>query len=118
MKPLPLHTVVSDTSFIAPTARLTDPVESPAEVEAGQNKDKKSDTKDKKKRKSHKDGKDKDSKVDRKRVDSPSSDRRATGRQEYVKPPVCAQVTSGPEDVQQTVTRNALVQTSSSVATD
>ena len=55
VKPLPSHTVVSDTPFISPYARPTGLVESPAEVEA---KHTKTDKHKKKSLKSRKDGKD------------------------------------------------------------
>ena len=67
--------------------------------------------------KSCKEGKDKDNK---KRADSPSSDRQTTGRQDYIqtpvsaKPPIPAQATSGPETVQQAKSKSVQVQTSSS----
>ena len=50
VKPLPSHTVVSDTPFIAPSAWPTGPVESPAEVEATHTK---ADNKHKKKSHNH-----------------------------------------------------------------
>ena len=118
VKPIPSHTVVSDTAFIAPSVWLTGPVESLAEVEADQKHHKSSEPKEKKKsRKSRKEGKDKDNK---KRADSPSSDRQTTSRQDCIqppvsaKPPVPAQATFGPESVQQARPKSVQVQTSSS----
>ena len=75
VNPIPSHTVVSDTPFIVPSARLTGPVEFPAEVEADTPQDNTSTSKDKKKsQKSHKEGKDKDTK---KRPVSPSPDKQS-----------------------------------------
>ena len=54
--------VVSDTPFIAPSAWLNGPVESPAEVEA---KHTKTDKHKKKSHKFHKDGKEEDTKQDK-----------------------------------------------------
>ena len=65
VKPIPSHTVVSDTPFIAPSARLTHPVEFPAEGEADKVRDKTSISKDKKKsHKSRKEGKEKDNEAE------------------------------------------------------
>ena len=96
INPIPSHTVVSDTPFIAPSARLTGQVEFLAEVESDTPQDNTSTSKNKKKsRKSRKEGKVKDTK---KRHVSPSPEKQ---RPEYkptpvhTKPPVPAQATSG-----------------------
>ena len=66
VKPMPPHTVVSDSPFISPSARLTGPVDAPAEVELKEkshkdDKPKKDDNKDNKKE--HKSRKDKDKEI-------------------------------------------------------
>ena len=91
VKPVPTHTVVSDTPFIPPPARLTGPVDAPAEGEVGLAQDNTVSAKDpkdakekKKPRKSCKESRDKD-RDSKKRQVSPSPEVRSTNRPE-VKP--------------------------------
>ena len=108
VKPVPTHTVVSDTSFIPPSARLTGPVDVPAQGEVGLSqdntgsyKDPKDDKEKKKSRKSRKESRDKD-RESKKRQVSPSPEIRTTTRSEvkptpvHAKPLVQAQATSSP----------------------
>ena len=102
---VPSHAAISDTPFIPPSARLTGPVEFPAEGEVDKQQDSnivERDVKDQRKsRKSRKDAK--DDKHSKKRQVSPSPDvgtLHAKSAPVPVKPPVQAQVTSGPEVVQ------------------
>ena len=101
---VPSHAPISDTPFIPPSARLTGPVEFPAEGEVDKQQDGNTVQRDvkeqKKSRKSHKDTK--DDKRSKKRQVSPSPDVGTLHSKSVpvpVKPPVQAQVTSGPEVV-------------------
>ena len=94
VKPVPTQTVVSDTPFIPPPARLTGPVDAPAEGEVGLAQDKTVSVKDpkdakekKKPRKSRKESRDKD-RVSKKRQVSPSPEARSTNRPEVKPTPV------------------------------
>ena len=116
LNPIPSHIVVSDTQFIAPSGRLTGPVEFPAEGEADKSREKASISKDKKKScKSLKEGKEKDMK---RRTVSSSPDNTSSDKLDYPqpqvhpKPQVSAQATSGPESVQQVNPNPIPVQTS------
>ena len=102
---VPYHAAISDTPFIPPSARLTGPVEFPAEGEVDKQQDSKlveRDVKDKRKsRKSRKETK--EDKHSKKRQVSPSPDVSTLlvkSAPVQVKPPVQAQVSSGPEVVQ------------------
>ena len=102
---VPTHAAISDTPFIPPSARLTGPVEFPAEGEVDKQQDSKlveRDVKDKRKsRKSRKETK--EDKHSKKRQVSPSPDVgtfHVKSAPVQVKPPVQAQVSSGPEVVQ------------------
>ena len=102
---VPSHAAISDTPFIPPSARLTGPVEFPAEGEVDKQQDSKIVERDvKDKRKSHKSRKEtKEDKHSKKRQVSPSPDvgtLHVKSAPVQVKPPVQAQVTSGPEVVQ------------------
>ena len=123
VKPVLTHTVVSDTPFIPPHARLTGPVDAPAEGEVGLAQDTTvsgtdpKDAKEKKKpRKSHKESRDKD-RDSKKRQVSPSPEVRSTNRPEvkptqvYHKPPAQAQANSGPEVVRPVQTKSMPVHT-------
>ena len=101
---VPSHAPISDTPFIPPSARLTGPVEFPAEGEVDKHQDATTVQRDvkeqKKSRKSRKDTK--DDKRSKKRQVSPSPDVGTLQTKSVpvpVKPPVQAQVTSGPEFV-------------------
>ena len=101
---VPSHAPISDTPFIPPSARLTGPVEFPAEGEVDKQQDGNTVQRDvkeqKKSRKSRKDTK--DDKRSKKRQVSPSPDVGTLHSKSVpvpVKPPVQAQVTSGPEVV-------------------
>ena len=110
MKPFPSYTVASDT-LRAPSALLSGPVESLAEVEA---KHTKTDKHKKKSQKSCKDGKDQDIKHDKgqEQAKSPPS-ARSTGKQKSSKPLVSVRVTFQNRTRQTTLGRertpNALV---------
>ena len=102
---VPSHAAISNTPFIPPSARLTGPVEFLAEGEVDKQQDSKiveRDAKDQRKsRKSRKETK--DNKHSKKRQVSPSPDvgtLHVKSAPVQVKPPVQAQVTSGPEVVQ------------------
>ena len=98
---VPSHAAISDTPFIPPSARLTGPVEFPAEGEVD-SKIVERDVKDQKKsRKSRKDNK--EDKHSKKRQVSPSPDvgtLHVKSAPVQVKPPAQAQVSSGTEVVQ------------------
>ena len=101
---MPSHAAISDTPFIPPSARLTGPVEFPAEGEVDKQQDSNIVQRDvKEQRKSRKSRKDtKDDKRSKKRQVSPSPDvgtLHAKSAPVPVKPPVQAQVTSGLEVV-------------------
>ena len=105
---VPSHDAMSDTPFIPPSARLTGPVEFPAEGEVDKQQDSRvteKDVKEKRKsRKSRRESKEED-KHSKKRQMSPSPDVSALhvkSASVQVKPPVQAQATSGPEVVQKT----------------
>ena len=97
---MPSQSVVSDTPFIPPSARLTGPVEFPAEGEVDKPQDssvsEKGVKEKKKSRKSHREGREED-KHSKKRQVSPSPDVRATITSHVksalvqAKPPVQAQ---------------------------
>ena len=123
VKPVPTRTVVSDTPFIPPSARLTGPVDVPAEGEVdlsqdntGSYKDPKDAEEKKKSRKSRKEIRDKD-RESKKRQVSPSPEIRTTTRSEvkptpvHAKPPVQVQTTSSPEVVQPAQTKPIPVHT-------
>ena len=102
---MPSHAAISDTPFIPPSARLTGPVEFPAEGEVDKQQDSKfveRDVKDQKKsRKSRKDTK--EDKHSKKRQVSPSPDvgtLHVKSAPVQVKPLAQAQVSSGMEVVQ------------------
>ena len=101
---VPSHAAVSDTPFIPPSARLIGPVEFPAEGEVDKQQDSNIVQRDiKEQRKSRKSRKDtKDDKHSKKRQVSPpdAGTLHAKSAPVPVKPPVQAQVTSGPEVVQ------------------
>ena len=117
---VPSQSVVSDTPFIPPSARLTGSVEFPAEGEVDKPQDSsvsEKDVKEKKKsRKSRREGREED-KHSKKRQVSPSPDVRATitshvkSAPVQAKPPVQAQATPGPEVVQKPNTKPTPVST-------
>ena len=95
VKPMPPHTVVSDSPFIAPSAWLTDPVDVPGEVEV---KDKSKLKSKKKPHKSRKNGSDQESKH-KKRHRSPSPVKPlSTDKKDSVKNPVSSSVTGAQDN--------------------
>ena len=116
---VPSHAPISDTPFIPPSARLTGPVEFPAEGEVDKQQDGNTVQRDvkeqKKSRKSRKDTK--DDKRSKKRQVSPSPDVGTLHSKSVpvpVKPPVQAQVTSGPEVVPKQKSKPAPLSTGTS----
>ena len=109
---VPSHAAISDTPFIPPSARLTGPVEFPAEGEGDKQQASKSVERDvkeqKKSRKSRKDHK--DDKHSKKRQVSPSPDvgpSQVKSAPVPAKPPAQDQVSSGPEVVQKSKSKPA-----------
>ena len=114
---VPSHAVVSDTPFIPPSARLTGPVEFPAEGEVYKPQDSsviEKDVKEKRKsRKSRRESREEDNHSKKRQV-SPSPDVSASHVKSapvQVKPPVQAQSTPGLEVVQTSKTKPTLVST-------
>ena len=115
---MPSHTVVLDTPFIPPSARLTGPVEFPAEGEVDKPLDSsvsEKDVKEKKKsRKSCREGRDEDKHTKKRQVVRATVTSHMKSAPVHAKPSVQAQATSGPKVVQKPKTKPTPVATVSS----